>query len=120
MKVTIEKHYIGEGGFTYQGKHWTDATLYKAVEGLKPFKLPLIGIDMSAQPWGLANFKSFLYHYKRIKNADFKYPIILSPDGVIIDGWHRIAKAVIEGKETINAVALKVMPEVDEFLNTSE
>lgn len=111
----IWKHYEGDGGFTYQGKHWTNATLYDATKRLKPFNIPLRGIRMDYQPWGLGNVQSFCYHVKRVEDADMKYPIILTPDGTIADGWHRIAKAILEDRKNIKAVRLLVMPEPDEI-----
>jgi hypothetical protein len=45
-------------------------------------------------------------HAKRIIEADLMNPIILSADGVLMDGAHRIAKAWISGKDTIESVQL--------------
>ena len=104
----------GEGGFTDEGKHWDNSTLYKAAEGLEPFDIPVKGIYMGYSPWGISNVQWFCHHMKRVLTADYKYPIILSPDGVIIDGWHRVAKAIIDEKDNIKAVRLIVMPEPDE------
>lgn len=46
----------------------------------------------------------------RIKNANLKYPIIITPDGFVADGMHRIMKAMCEGKEFVLAKRLKQMP----------
>jgi hypothetical protein len=40
---------------------------------------------------------------KRIKEADLSYPILVTPKGVIIDGYHRIAKAMQQGQKEIAA-----------------
>lgn len=45
--------------------------------------------------------------YYRIENCDLKYPIILAPNGDIIDGVHRVCKAIIQGKDKIRAYRLK-------------
>lgn len=42
-----------------------------------------------------------------------KLPIILDDLGYITDGWHRVAKAILEGKETIKAVRIQNMPAPD-------
>src|SRR5579872_2189107 len=34
-------------------------------------------------------------HARDIYEADLNYPIILSPDGEVLDGWHRICKAFL-------------------------
>ena len=52
-------------------------------------------------------------HYNKIKNADYSYPIILSEDGLIMDGVHRIIRAHLEGQKTIRAVRFDKNPEPD-------
>ena len=52
-------------------------------------------------------------HAKLIAQTDLKYPIILSSDGRVMDGMHRVCKAYIEGKETIRAVQFTVDPKPD-------
>ena len=43
-------------------------------------------------------------HAKLINETNLKYPIILSCDGRVMDGMHRVAKALIEGQTKIKAV----------------
>lgn len=43
-------------------------------------------------------------HVHWIQEVDRSYPIILGYDGRVMDGMHRIARALLEGQETINAV----------------
>jgi hypothetical protein len=52
-------------------------------------------------------------HAKRIQNADFKYPIILSAAGGLMDGGHRIAKAWLNGLVEISAVRFASDPKPD-------
>ena len=49
-------------------------------------------------------------HARDIFEADLSYPIILSPDGEVLDGWHRICKAFLQGTEELDAVQLTTMP----------
>jgi hypothetical protein len=49
-------------------------------------------------------------HARDIYEADFRFPIILSPTGVVLDGMHRLCKAFLEGIEEIDAVQLPAMP----------
>jgi hypothetical protein len=37
------------------------------------------------------------------------YPIILSPIGEVLDGWHRICRAYFQGIEELDAVQLPTM-----------
>jgi hypothetical protein len=49
-------------------------------------------------------------HARDIYQADFLFPIILSPSGVVLDGMHRLCKAFLQGMEEIDAVQLPEMP----------
>ena len=50
-------------------------------------------------------------HARDIYEADLSYPIILSPTGEVLDGWHRICKAFLQGLEHLDAVQLMTMPQ---------
>jgi hypothetical protein len=52
-------------------------------------------------------------HIRLIEAVDVKYPIILGPDGQVMDGMHRIARAMLEGRATIRAVRFEHLPEPD-------
>src|ERR1044072_143494 len=52
-------------------------------------------------------------HGRLITETDLSYPIILSADGRVMDGMHRVAKAYINGNEMIEAVQFAVDPEPD-------
>ena len=53
-------------------------------------------------------------HARKIMAAEFEHPVILSADGHVMDGMHRIAKAWLLGHETIEAVQFDEDPEPDE------
>ena len=55
-------------------------------------------------------------HAKRIIEADPAYPVIFNADGRLMDGGHRIGKAMIEGRSTVMAVQFESMPEPDEVV----
>ena len=46
----------------------------------------------------------FLTHVRAMFNADLDYPIIMDQDGWVVDGRHRIAKAIYAGQDTVKAV----------------
>jgi hypothetical protein len=52
-------------------------------------------------------------HMQLVEEADSTFPIILSPDGLVMDGMHRVAKALLEGRTTILSVRFEVQPEPD-------
>ena len=99
-----------------RGKNgWLASSLYKQAEedGLKPFDIPLAGLNLSFMPFKSGNFDSFIWHMKRCMNADINIPIILDDLGTVCDGNHRIARAILEGKKYIKAYRLTRMPPVD-------
>ena len=57
-------------------------------------------------------------HAKLISETDLKYPIILSANGRVMDGMHRVCKALLEEKETISAVQFDEDPTPD-YMNVS-
>jgi len=48
-----------------------------------------------------------------IEEADLAFPIILSASGAVMDGMHRVAKAVRLGRKDIEAVQFTEDPEPD-------
>ena len=58
----------------------------------------------------LPTCRAIAEHARDIYEADLSYPIILSPSGEVLDGWHRICKAFVQGIEELDAVQLKTMP----------
>ena len=57
--------------------------------------------------------RSILEHIQRIESSESKYPIILSQSGVVMDGIHRVCKALLKGEDTIKAVQFKKTPDAD-------
>lgn len=57
--------------------------------------------------------REILLHARLIHETNLKYPIILSSDGRVMDGMHRVLKAALEGREFIEAVQFKQDPEPD-------
>ena len=57
--------------------------------------------------------RKVLEHVRLILDVDVTYPIILGVDGRVMDGMHRVARALLEGRETISAVRFTEQPEPD-------
>jgi hypothetical protein len=55
-------------------------------------------------------------HARQIWDADLAYPIILSSEGYLMDGGHRIAKAWLLGQTEILALQFSQDPEPDHIL----
>ena len=52
-------------------------------------------------------------HARLIDESDFEFPIILSSDGRIMDGMHRVLKALMQDRSHIRAVRFETDPEPD-------
>lgn len=63
--------------------------------------------------------QGIIEHIQLIQAADLSYPIILSADGRVMDGMHRVAKAKLQNLFTIKAVKFQLTPEAD-FINIDE
>jgi hypothetical protein len=57
--------------------------------------------------------RKVLQHMTLINEVDPSHPIILGADGRVVDGMHRVAKALLEGSEEIEAVQFESDPEPD-------
>lgn len=66
--------------------------------------------------WQIKNFRDFLVHFRRVDNADFSNPLIVRSDGYIMDGWHRIARALLHGVAELPQKRFIVDPEPDEHM----
>lgn len=60
-------------------------------------------------------WRSFVAHARLVDAADLAYPIILAADGTVtvMDGRHRAARALREGRSTIDAVQFPADPPPD-------
>ncbi len=57
--------------------------------------------------------RSISLHAMLIDETDLLHPIILSSDGRVMDGMHRVCKALNMGRRTITALRFEVDPEPD-------
>ena len=83
-------------------QHWSVTRLIDAAKDLEVFELPLKSLDLGDTT--LYRPREFVTHMRAVMDADLKYPIILDEDGELMDGRHRILKALYLNKKTIKAV----------------
>jgi hypothetical protein len=57
--------------------------------------------------------REVVVHARLINDCDFTHPVILSSDGRVMDGMHRICKALLAGLNEIEAVRFRHDPEPD-------
>ncbi len=98
---------------------WDVDRLVELAADLTPVDVPLSAIRELDEPfwYGLdgdkATCRSVALHAKLMDETDLSYPIILSRDGGVMDGMHRVCKALTRGKETISAVQFRQDPKPD-------
>ncbi|MDQ2728413.1 MAG: hypothetical protein M3Y91_11245 [Actinomycetota bacterium] len=61
----------------------------------------------------VATVRKVVEHTKLILEVDLSYPVILGHDGRVMDGMHRIARALMEGRAEIDAVRFPAPLEPD-------
>lgn len=114
-KVRISQMTFGESEFVRGNKVWRAESLYlfAQAKGYEVRDLPLWAVDLTDHPFPADNLSQFISQCKRVQDCSLNYPIILDDCGQIADGYHRLCKAILEGRETIKAIRLEEMPAPD-------
>jgi len=60
-----------------------------------------------------ATVRILVRHMELVNDVDLSYPVILGTEGQVMDGMHRVARCLLEGRESIAAVQFLVEPEPD-------
>ncbi len=98
---------------------WDVRGLIERVSDLIPVEVHITEISELDQPhWfdlegDSPTCRKIAEHARMIEEADLTYPIIIDPDGRVLDGMHRVCKALNQGVETILAYRLSELPEPD-------
>ncbi|MGI9517422.1 MAG: hypothetical protein ACR2NP_10265 [Pirellulaceae bacterium] len=99
---------------------WYTDRLHRLAADLQPFVIQVQQIsELDQNCWfgeEPATLREMIGHFARIQAADLTHPIILNDDGSLMDGGHRLCRAILEGHETMQAVQFPTMPEPDEIL----
>lgn len=75
-------------------------------------------VDLAIPHWfgadgGPLTVRILVNHVRFVNDADLSYPITLGADGRVMDGMHRVARALLDGRVTVPAVRFAVQPEPD-------
>jgi len=112
--VQIEGCAAHENTYSHNGKVWTVTNLIARAKDLELFDLPLAAIYLGAEVWTPEGSPfGMAHHMRRALDVDTSHPVILSEEGFIMDGWHRVLRALIDGKTTIKAVRFVETPPYD-------
>lgn len=88
--------------------HWSVSRLHELAKNLTPFEAPLDALDIW-QKYDLT-LREVVMHAAAFMDADMEHPIILDEDGCLMDGRHRIMRAIYEGRDKILVVRFDENP----------
>jgi hypothetical protein len=98
---------------------WDVRRLVELSRGLPRERVPLSAIRELDEPyWSSApgqklTCREVVGHARLMLDCDFEFPVILSSEGRVMDGMHRICKALLDGLDEIEAVRFVQDPEPD-------
>ena len=98
---------------------WDVDRLVALTKDLPRIQVPLSAIRELDEPYwfsggdGDATCRAIVEHAQNMNEADLAFPVVLSSDGRVMDGMHRVGKALLRGLTSIEAVRFERDPEPD-------
>ena len=94
---------------------WDVDRLVSLTKNLVPELVPIAEIrELDEAYWGGSmTCRQVAGHARLIQEADPSFPVILSSDGRIMDGMHRVLKAILQGVSHVPAVRFSADPAPD-------
>jgi len=92
--------------------------LWELSQGFPVVDVAIESLDLSGRVWfhgQCPTIAEVIKHYEKVLAADLDFPIILDEQGRVMDGFHRIVKARLQGDDQIAAVRFEINPEADEI-----
>ncbi|HTL83759.1 MAG TPA: hypothetical protein VL856_01145 [Acidimicrobiia bacterium] len=106
----------------WRGEHGLDAWDVDRLVALSA-DFPVVDVDVSALPdvdtaywfdeYNPPTVRKVAEHVRLVEEVDVEYPIILGPKNRVLDGMHRVVRALLEGRPTIRAVQFAELPDPD-------
>jgi len=97
---------------------WDVDRLIALAQDVPVEQLPLADIrELDDNYWfshgGRPTVRAVVEHMRLVNEVELDYPIVLDPDGGVMDGMHRAARALLEGRLTVAARRLSTLPHPD-------
>lgn len=98
---------------------WDVHRLVKLSANLPAKEVKLEAIRELDEPFWFGNEESIptcraiAEHTKLIEESDLEHPVILSQDGRVMDGMHRVVKALLKGHKRIKVIQFTDDPKPD-------
>lgn len=102
-------HNVKEQMCSLGNHRWSIARLFELSKDLPVMDIPLDHLHIYYKYENLT-LREMVMHMKAVESADLSFPIILDEDGDLMDGRHRIMKALFIGAESIKAVRFDENP----------
>ena len=117
MQRPTHTHSTERDGMRYI---WYTERLWKLAKDLPEFDVDVESFaELDRDCWfgkGRApTIRQVAEHCRRINETDPRIPVIINDNGRLMDGGHRLARALLEGRKTVKAVRFNEMPEPDEI-----
>ena len=92
------------------GRHlWSVPRLFELARNLPVMEVPLYHLSVY-YTYEKLTLREMVMHMKAVNDADMSKPIILDEDGELMDGRHRLMKAMLLGNATIKVVRFDENP----------
>ena len=117
MEVVRKQYYFRPNGEAFDA--WDIDRLLELSADLPVKDVPLTSIaEIDSVYWfgadgSSATVRILVRHMELVNAADLSYPVILGADGLVMDGMHRIAKSLLQGRRTVRAVQFEEQPSPD-------
>ena len=98
---------------------WDIDKLILLTEGMSDEEIPLSAIRELDEPYWDGSrddpptCRAIVDHMRLVLAADLSCPVIVCPEGRVMDGMHRVAKALLQGRDHVEAYRLPALPEPD-------
>jgi len=89
--------------------HWSVSRLFELAKALEVMEVPIEHLNIF-YTYTKLTLREMVMHMKAVNDSDLTFPIILDEDGELMDGRHRIMKALLTGESSIKAVRFDVNP----------
>lgn len=114
MRKQYHTRTVGPDRYT-----WDVHRLVRLAQAETPVAIALSDIAELDELWWFQNEndrptpRAVAQHMALVRDTDLAFPILLCADGRLMDGMHRVLKALLEGRKTIKAVSLRPTPAPD-------
>lgn len=108
--MKIKSWCLPDGQMCSLGRHsWSVSRLFELARNLPIMDIPLDHLSVY-YTYEKLTLREMVTHMKAVNDSDLDKPIIMDEDGELMDGRHRLMKAMLLGNATIKAVRFDENP----------